>query len=331
MSKELKIGLFGIATILIFVLGFNYLKGTSLFNRQNEYHVYYDDVFGITEGTQVKLNGISVGLVKNLAFKSDNPNLVDVTYAIHKDVKLPEDSKALIASDGVLGNKIVKLILGTKKTYVQDNGTFLGEQELGIMESAMEQINPIKTKVESTLTSLDSILIAVKKVFSDGNIQNLNSSFANIPPTIDNLKETSKDVNVMVKTQSERLDHILLTVDNITTNLKTNNEKINNILSNAETTTENLKKLELQKTLDQVDKTLADLQITIGKINNGTGTVSLLLNDDKLYNNLDKSAADLDKLMIDLKANPKKYVHFSIFGRKDKDGKVPLPETTNGN
>jgi phospholipid/cholesterol/gamma-HCH transport system substrate-binding protein len=163
---------------------------------------------------------------------------------------------------------------------------------------------------------MDSILTSVNQILNPTFQENINRSFNSIARTLETLESTSKTVDGMVGVQSKRIDNILANAESISANLRNNNQQITNIITNFNTMSDQLAKANFKQTLDNADKAVADLQAVMNKVNSGKGSVGLLLNDEKLYNNLNNAAENLDKLMLDLKANPKRYVSFSVFGGK---------------
>ncbi len=322
MTRELKVGLFGALALVFFVFGFNFLKGRKVFSRQNEYTAEYLSIDGLLEKNSVMLNGLSVGMVENMEFKADNSGKIVVTFSIDNTLNIPNNTKALITSSDIMGNKVMELKLGDATTYLKDGDVLLGETQSNLTNVMREEIAPIKMKFEEIMGSVDSVLIIVRTIFNKNNLSNLDKSFNTIPMTLNNLNGTSTDIQALVKMQTTHIDQILANIENVTKNLKDNNLKINTILTNAETATDKLSKLEIQNTINQANESIAQLKLVVEKVNQGQGTLGMLLTDKALYNNLEKTSKDLDALMIDLKENPKNYVHFSVFNRKEKK---PLP------
>jgi len=326
MPKEIKVGLFGLLAILVFVLGFRFLKGTSFFKGQNTYYAEYNTVDGLYEKNPVMLNGVNIGLVNEINFKNDNSGKVILTLSIDDNIKLPINSVASVASNDLLGNKVVKIALGDATEYASDNDLIIGGTQTDITTTVQREIAPIKLKFEEILGSVDSVLIIVRQIFNDKNLNNLDRSFNTIPSTLNNFNKTSDEVSKLVQQQSLRINNILANAESISANFKGNNQKITNILTKAETATDKLSKIELENTINQANEAITALKESIAKLNSTEGSLGLMMNDKSLYQNLEKSSADLDKLLVDLKANPKKYVHFSIFSRKDKKGDIVIDE-----
>jgi phospholipid/cholesterol/gamma-HCH transport system substrate-binding protein len=179
-------------------------------------------------------------------------------------------------------------------------------------------MEPIKQKAVAVAGTIDSILTQLRSMLDNGGKTGLQNSLADIQMMIHNLRQTTEKVNGLMASESERLDNILKNVDAITTNLKNNNTSITHALANIDKITDDVAKSNLKQTIENTNATIADLSTVLNKIKSGNGSLGMLVNDDKLYLNLKSSSENLDKLMIDLKANPKRYVHFSVFGGKDK-------------
>lgn len=180
----------------------------------------------------------------------------------------------------------------------------------------MEQVEPVQEKAEMIIARMDSILSSLNSTLSPDFQRNFNRSFASIASTMETLEGTTKKVDNLVGNQSERITAILSNLESISANFKSNNDKITSIMNNIDKVTDEVARANFAQTIQNADKAIADLQASINKINNGQGSLGQLINDQQLYNNLNNAASNLDKLMIDLKANPKRYVSFSIFGGK---------------
>ena len=207
--------------------------------------------------------------------------------------------------------------LGSGKDYAQDGDTLNSNVEKNLMET----VQPVQKKAELIIGKMDSILTSVNSILNPDFQKNVNKSFNSIAGTLASLEGTSKKVDGLVGTESKRIAAILANAESISGNLKNNNEKINAILSNINKITDQVAAANFKQTIDNANKAVADLQGIVSKVNDGKGTLGLLVNDTKMYDNLNNASKNLDNLIIDLKANPKRYVHFSVFGggsKKDK-------------
>lgn len=312
ISNETKVGILAAFAIAIFIIGYNFLKGNDVFKKENEYYAIYDKVEGLTVSKPVLVNGFQIGRVSALTLQTDGKILAE--FKIDPQYQIPTSTIAKLESTDLLGSKAVVFELGTSTTYAIDGDTL----NANVQANLMEQVEPVQKKAQVLISRLDSILQSVNSILSPGFQKNVENSFNSIAATLKSLESTSKTVDGMVSIQSRRIDNILANAESISANLKNNNAQITSILSNFNQLSDGLAKSNFKQTLDNADKAVSDLQLTINKINSGKGSLGMLLNDEQLYNNLNNASKNLDNLMIDLKANPKRYVSFSVFGgRKD--------------
>lgn len=307
-TKEAKVGLLAVVTLTIFYLGFNFLKGLDLFSSNNEYYAYYADVQGLQSSNPVTYNGVTVGRVMDIEPEQD-ANRVRVTLLVSNNIKLTDNTIALLADESILGSKVVKLIVNEGAT-IADNVELKGELESSLLDSATEQLSPTLAKVDSLLINLNEV---VKQFDNTGNAMNVLMASAT---------QTSNSVNGIVAKNSKSLSEITANAAVLTANLNqltTDLDKqIKPILSKTSTFTDSLNAMQLGKTVTTLNTSVASLQAILSDINRGEGTIGKLTQDEALYKNLNATAADLDALLLDLKTNPKRYVHFSVFGGKDK-------------
>lgn len=324
IANETKIGVLAALAIALLILGFNFLKGNDIFSNTIDVYAEYDHINGIKVSNPVLYNGFSVGKVTALELTPRGS--IIATFTLDGKVQIPDNSTAKITSLDLLGAKGIELVLGNSKTYILDGDTMSSGVELSLTESVNSQVLPVKAKAEKLLGTMDSILVSIQYILNPNFRNNIDKSFASIKRSIETLEVTASRVDTMVKFQSARLKAITTNVESITLNLKNNNQRISNILANVETISDSLAKANIVQTIDKANKALSDVSAITERINKGEGSIGLLLNDEKLYNNLNSSASDLDKLMIDIRQNPKRYVHFSIFGGGNKKEKAAKTE-----
>lgn len=309
ISNETKVGVFAAITITLLLLGYNFLKGNKLFSNDKTYYSIYDKVDGMKSSSFVQLHGLTIGRVMNLDLNSEEK--IVATLVIKGGVKIPKNSVARILNSGLLGDKVVRLEFSDSKIIAEDGDTLISAKGENLSEGVIKEIAPIKEKAETVLSSMDSVLTLMKDIFS-------NKTRGNIESAVKNLNQSTEQLNTMMKNETVRLDKIFANVESITNNLNKSNKDITAILSNAASVTDSLKQADLLQTLNDAKMALADFALIMAKINKGEGSLGLLVNDKNLYSHLDSTASNLDKLMIDLKENPGRYVHLSVFGKKDK-------------
>ena len=313
LSKEFKVGLVAIATIAIFIWGFNYLKGLDIFKTYKTFYAIYPRVNGLMEANPVSIHGLNVGQVSRISFTPDMSGNIIVEFMVTTDLPLPKNSIANIYSSDLMGSKAIEIVIGDASTYLDDGDTLISEVEATLKDAVNQQIAPLKNKAEELIGSIDSAVVAIRGVFNRRTRENLRNSIESIRITLKNLESATYNIDTLVSSQKSRLAAILDNVESITGNLRENNENITNIINNFSTISDSLAKAQIPKTFDNINSTISDLAEVVEKVNTGQGTIGLLLNDDKLYNNLQKASNNLNALLEDLQQNPKKYVRFSLF------------------
>lgn len=311
MKKEVKVGLLGIVTFAIFYLGFNFLKGLDVFRTENEYFAYYSNVEGLQTSNPVMYNGVTIGRVVEVMPEQDR-NRVKVMLAIKRDIVVNDNSVAILSDNGLLGGKMIKLLIQSG-TPLQDEGTLKSEIEGGLMSGLSEKAAPVLKNADSLIVTLTSI------------VQQFDQTGVALKALIANANQTTNGVNAVVASNAKNLSAITANAATLTSNLNgltTNlDSQIKPILQKTNTFADSLNAMRLGQTVAQLNSSITSLQVMLKEINQGKGTIGKLATDDSLYVNLDKTAANLASLMADLQANPKRYVHFSLFGRKDKEKK----------
>ena len=313
ISREIKIGVFGIVTLALFIIGLNFIKGKDIFNRNRTFYAVYDATSGIQEAAQVSVNGLGIGKVTDMRFVNKHSSRILLELTISNPVFIPSNSVARINSLDLLGTKNIEIVFGDSKTGAQSGDTLVGISQMSLSDEVNKQVAPIKLKAENLLSSLDTMVTVLQSVFNSETRKNLNASFASIRHTLSNLENTSYNMDTLVYGQRSRLERIMFNVESITENFRQNDKNISTILSNFSRITDTLAKANLASTLANVNNVLTRLDSITGKIDKGQGSIGLLLNDKKLYDNLNKSAAQMNSLIEDMKKNPYRYVNFSVF------------------
>ena len=325
LSNETKVGILTVLGITLLVLGFNLLKGRSLFSHNKTIYAVYKQVNGLQPANAVQVNGLVVGNVANLEVMDKDASRILVAITITKKIEIPRNSVARISSD-LLGTKTVQLDLGNAAEYLKSGDTIYAAVDGSMTDALKEQLNPLVKKLEGTLSNIDAVLLSVNSILDTTAKGNLQEAIRNLNTTMRNFTYTSASLNGMLDPNKGNIQQTFNNLAAVTGNLKDNNAKITGILDNAQKATDALANGNIDKTLQQLQETATSLNQTISKLNNTDGTAGLLLNDKKVYNNLQYSLGNLNKLLEDLRVNPKRYVHFSLFGKKDKT--KPLPSDT---
>jgi phospholipid/cholesterol/gamma-HCH transport system substrate-binding protein len=314
IANETKVGILAAFSIALLIIGYNFLKGNAIFSNETVLYAKYSRVDGLGVSKPVLINGFQIGRVDQLQLQPDGSILA--TLNIDGQYDIPSNSIARLESTDLLGSKAIIMVLGNGKEFAQDGDTLNANVEKNIMEA----VQPVQKKAEEIIDKMDSILTSVNAILNPDFQNNVNKSFGSIAATLGSLESTSKKIDGLVGTEGARISTILANVESISKNLNNNNAKINSILNNINTVTDQVAAANFKQTIDNANKAVADLQNVVSKVNKGDGTLGLLVNDRQMYDNLNSASKNLDSLVIDLKENPKRYVHFSVFGGgKNKD------------
>lgn len=297
LTKEIRIALVAIVGILVMYFGINFLKGINLFSTNNTYYMTFDDIQGLGASTPIYADGYKVGTVDGLEYDYKENGPIKVKVDIIKDLRIPQGSKAEIVKD-LMGNLQVNLLLANNpRERVEPGGIIPGAVNGGMMDKAANLV-PV---VEKMLPKLDSILTSVNALLADPA---LAASLHNVETITSNLTVSTRELNTLMAGLNKQVPGMV--------------RKANGVLDNTNRLTANLASLDVQGTLNKVNQTLESAHQFTEKLNSNQGSLGLLMNDTKLYDNLTSTMSHADSLVIDLKAHPKRYVHFSVFGRKDK-------------
>lgn len=318
IRKEFYIGFVATITLVGAYIGYNFLQGRDIFDRSTKYYIIYDKIAGLAESNSVYLSGFKIGSVSSLTLiQEDKSNRVLVQILVDKTIKIPKNSVAKIESD-FLGVNTISMIFGNSDELAVEGDTLLPAIATTIQEEVSLQILPLKVKTENMLATLDTVLESIKYVFNEETQRSLANTFTSIQTTISNIENSSFTLDTVLTSQKGAIAHILDNVNSITSNLKNNNDEINRAITNFANFSDTLAQIDFKKTILAAEKALNDFQEISNKINSGEGSLGQLVNNDTLYNQLEQSAQELNKLVEDIKLNPHRYLHFSIFGRNPK-------------
>lgn len=312
-KREIGIGLVFIVALALFIWGFSYLKGFNLFKEQRVLYAVYERVSGLTKANPVSINGLKVGQVSDIYFNPDFSGEIVVEITIETEIPIPKNSVALIYSSDLMGSKAINLQLSTDSLFVSNGDTLGTKVEASLKEAVNQQIQPLKAKAEELIMSIDTVVTVIKQIFNEQARENLTSSLASIEQTFANLESASYNLDEMIAAEKVRLAEIMFNLESITTTIRENEDNIENILTNFSSISDSLAKAEIPQTFANINKVVGDVAGIIEKINNGEGSIGMLINDEGLYRDLQKSAEQLHLLMEDIRVNPKRYVRFSLF------------------
>jgi phospholipid/cholesterol/gamma-HCH transport system substrate-binding protein len=323
ISNETKIGLMAIIGIAMLIIGFNYLKGNGVFKKQRLIYAIYQDVQGLKKSNPVVINGLQIGRIENLDGGKDMKRIV-VTVSLTKDVNIPKNSLAII-NPNLLGSPSLEIQLGNDKTYLQNGDTLLTTLSGTAFDEAMKLINPVLYEVRNAVQSLDSLMSTVTGVFDVQTKNNIKSMIRNLNLATASFVVTSESVQKLMDTQNGALAASLNNMKIFTANLNSNNKSLDSIMQNTKAFSRNLAAINLQQTLDTLNLAIDNFKAGSEKINSKDGSLGLLLNDKTLYNNLEATSNKINILLDDIRVHPKRYVSFSIFGKKDKGNYITAP------
>jgi len=307
MNKELKIGLLAIVAIITLVFGINYLKGKNILNNNRNFYAVYENIGGLQVGGPVMVNGYKVGMVSDIALLIENNQNLLVTINIEKEFDMASNTVCKIVNQDLMGTKGIDLVLGDASDFLEIGDTLISDIEATLQAEVNAQILPLKNKAEELIGSIDSVMMIVTAVLNKDTRENLRNSLQSLDKTFLLMSSTMLKVDSLVNINDERISKIVQNLESITNNLESSNGEIKTILTNFASLSDSLAKADIAETL----KNVSDIT---SKINNGEGSIGLLLKDDKVYANFEKSTRELAALIEDIKKNPSRYVNFSIIG-----------------
>ena len=304
VSREVKSALLVLGGIALFIYGFSFLKGTSIFKKVKIIHAVYDEVEGLVSGAKVSINGLSVGKVSRIDFLPNTTKIL-VTMDVREELDISTESTAMLYETGLIGGKAIALIpLFDKNNILKDGDTLKTKVKPGLTELINRQIEPLQVKIESMLSSADSLFAGVSNVLDNDTQNNMKNTLENLSITTKNLNKASLAALEILDINKEQLNSTFINVKETSDNLRS----ITDSISNAQ----------ISFTIREFTKTIEALNNIVTAIDLGKGTLGKLINDESLYENLNDASSELQSLLSDLKNNPKKYVHFSMFGKKEK-------------
>ncbi|MGV6828458.1 MAG: MlaD family protein [Flavobacteriales bacterium] len=308
LSREVKTAIFAIVTILLFIFGYNFLKGTSLFVNSRTFYVKYQSVEGLTQSAPVTINGLTVGKIKNIDFADSEGKLL-VTFSVDKDFDFSKNSLVRIYSTSLIGGKALAILPGTGSQKAISGDYLEGQIEKGMLETVSGGLKPLETRVINTMSNLDTLLTNVNTILDKDTQANLKLAIANLNQTMASFKGASRNLDAILNTNKNKLDHTFSNLEEITNHFSKFSEE--------------LAKVEVETLVQDLEKMISGFQGIISDMENGKGSIGKLLKDEKLYQNLEGASKQLEELLQDVKLHPKRYIHLSVFGKKAKEYEKP--------
>jgi phospholipid/cholesterol/gamma-HCH transport system substrate-binding protein len=322
ISNETKVGALTIVAVTFLIVGFNYLKGKDVFNTSKKIYAVFNDLGTLEKSNEVKINGLPVGTVYEKKEKDKDISAIVVTINLTRDVNIPKNSVAYIASN-VMGSSFIVIERGNSSDMMESGDTLTTRTESGILGDVKAQLNPTLNSVRENLEELKKTLANLNSVLND-------QAKLNIQQTIANLNASSEGLKGLLDKENGSLSKTMSNAASITESFKKNSDDISITLQNTRKISDKLEKVDINATVDSLNKLVNALKTTITNLNNGEGTAGAMLQDKKLYEQLNATIMSAEILMDDLRTHPKRYVSISVFGKKDKTTPLNAP-TKKGN
>ena len=324
VSNETKVGALTVIAVALIIVGFNFLKGKTIFKSGTFVYAKYTDTKGLIVSNPVFVNGFQVGTVFEIENMNDNLSELVVCIKLNQLYKLSKNSVATI-QENPLGTNAINIIPGTSAIMIVSGDTIQTAPATSLLGEIMNTLSPLGAQIKSTISELEKVLGNVNKTLDDGNRQNFKTILENLSSTTLLLNKSLESVEGMVNQQNGSIAKTADNLNTFTANLNQNNQKISNILSNLDSTTKAINDADLNKTIKTIQATLIALNTTIDKLNNGNGTGAKLLSDPAMYNQLQSTIKSVNTLVDDIKVHPKRYINVSVFGKKDKRAPLTKP------
>lgn len=313
VKKEFLIGIVAVITILIFIWGYSFLKQSDLFNSRRHYYAVYEQIDGINSDRPVLINGYTVGKIEDVYFHPDQSGRLIIRFYISEDIQFSKNTVAKITSTDLLGTKALMLLLDTGAVAVSGD-TLPSGIDLSIGEEVNRQVAPIKKKAEEMMAQLDTVMLYIRALMDEETRDQVAMTFQNIQETFEALTSTVQSLDRILAKNEDNFGRLMANLESITRTLRDGNDDLANVMDNMSSLSDSLAKVNVAETVANLNATLESFDELIRKANAGEGSLGLLLNDEALYVNLNKTNQQLQLLMEDMRLNPQRYVRFSIFG-----------------
>jgi phospholipid/cholesterol/gamma-HCH transport system substrate-binding protein len=305
ITKEIRTGVLVITGLVMTIFSFNYLKGINLFEKSRTFTVVYQNVEGLEPSNPVTISGYKIGKVQNINISNDGTNKLEIKLLIDNDVKFSKSSKAELYETGLIGGKAIAIIPNyDDKSIALDGDYLIGTIKPGFTELVNQRLSPLQEKLESAIKNADKVMLTINSVFDDETKNSIQESIRNFKNLSMSLNETTENLHLLISDNSNSIDKSLKNIESTSKNLSV--------------ITENISEANIKDLINNINSTVTGFNSIINKANEGKGSVSKFLENDAVFNNLENATLELEILINDIKTNPNRYVHFSIFGKKPK-------------
>ena len=302
ITKEIRTGVLVMTGLVMTIFSFNYLKGINILDKSRYFLVVYDNVEGLVPSNPVTINGYKIGNVQKINFSDDGTNKLEIKLMIDNEVEFSKSSKAELYETGLIGGKAIAIIPNYEDSSIAVSGDYLlGTIKPGLTELVNQKLTPLQDKLESAIQNADKVMLNVNELLSYDTKTSLQQSIVNFKSISESLYETTGNLNSIILNNTNSIENSLK-------NIESSAENFNEI-------TESVSDANLSDLILELNSTVSNFNLVLTKINSGNGSVSKLLDNDAIFNNLEKATSELEALINDVKANPSRYVHFSIFGK----------------
>jgi phospholipid/cholesterol/gamma-HCH transport system substrate-binding protein len=324
VSNETKVGALTVIAVTLIIIGFNFLKGRTIFKSGNFIYAKYHDTKGLIVSNPVYVNGYQVGTVFEI--ENLNANLSDISVAIklNNNYQIPTNSIATI-QENPLGTNSIYISLGNATTYLKNGDTVKTAPATSLLGDFMNTLSPLSDQFKKTIDELRKVLVNVNTVMDDQNKANFKELISNLTKTSDNLNKSMASIEQMVDQKGGSIAQTADNINGFTKNLAENNKKITNIINNLDSTSQAIKDANLNQTIKEIQSALAGINLTLQKLNTGNGTAARIMNDPSVYTELKNTINSVNTLVDDIKVHPKRYINISVFGKKDKTTPLSKP------
>ena len=304
LTKEIKTSIFVLFSVLLFIFGFNFLKGTSILDKQKTVYAVYDEVDGLMVGASVSVNGLAIGNVTSLDFLPNSTKIL-VTLKVKDKLRFSRNSTATLHETGLIGGIAISIDpVFEDGNIIKSGDTLKSVIRPGLTELINEQIQPLQRNLQSILVSVDSLFLGVTNIMNKDSQNNLKVALDEMTSAISSINSSAIILEKTLKSNDLKINNTIGNIESISSNM----EKI----------TDSIAKTSLKQTISNLEKSIEGINKSVQDLNSDSSSLGLLIRNDEFYKKLNSSVNDLNQLLIDLKNNPKRYIHFSIFGRKDK-------------